>query len=90
MQPNRSSSGCRLVWDGQLTKLAKAWLALAWLLLATGCAQVGPEQQRLVSKPNMTFSDSLVFSYQNGLIPQVEPGSAFSGGAQSSGCTSCK
>lgn len=63
---------------------------LAVMLLASGCVQVGAHQQRLVSKANMTFSDSLVFGYQNKLLPQVEPGSAFSGGAQSSGCTSCK
>ncbi len=59
-------------------------------LLCAGCAHVGPQHQRLLSKSNMTFSDSAVFSYQDKLLPQVEPGSAFSGGAQASGCTSCK
>jgi len=60
------------------------------VLCLAGCVQVPVNQQRLVSKPNMEFSDSLVFNYQNKLLPQVEPGAAFSGGAQSSGCTSCK
>jgi hypothetical protein len=55
-----------------------------------GCTQIEPQQQRLVSKPNMEFSDSPVFNYQNKLTPQLEPGSTSSGGAQSSGCTSCK
>jgi hypothetical protein len=57
---------------------------------STGCTYVGPQQQRLVSKPNMEFSDSPVFSYQNNLTPQLEPGSAAPGSVQSSGCTSCK
>lgn len=70
-------------------RLAAA-LALAVALGAPGCAHVPAYQQRLVSKPNMQFSDSLVFGYQHKLVPQVEPGSAFSGGPQSSGCTSCK
>jgi hypothetical protein len=70
--------------------LGSAAVGLASSLLFTGCAQVGPQQQRLVSKPNMEFSDSVVFGYQHKLVSQVEPGSAFGGGAQSSGCTSCK
>ncbi len=63
---------------------------LAVLLACAGCAQVGAHQQRLVSKPNMEFSESLVFGYQHKLLPQVEPGSAFSAAAQGGGCTSCK
>jgi len=65
-------------------------LALVVCLAMAGCVQVPAHQQRLVSKPNMEFPDSLVFNYQNRLLPQVEPGSTFSGGAQSSGCASCK
>jgi hypothetical protein len=69
-------------------------LALTLVLFASvslpGCARVGAHQQRLVSKPNMTFSDSVVFGYDQKLVPQVEPGSAFSAGAQASGCTSCR
>jgi hypothetical protein len=68
----------------------KSLLALAVFLALTGCVQVPANRQRLVSKSNMGFSESLVFNYQNKLLPQVEPGSTFSGGAQSSGCTSCK
>ncbi len=59
-------------------------------LLLGGCANVPVHQQRLVAKPNMTFSDSLVFNYGNSLQSQIEPGSATTGGAASSGCTSCK
>ncbi|HJN81734.1 MAG TPA: hypothetical protein QF478_03070 [Verrucomicrobiota bacterium] len=51
---------------------------------------MGISEQRLVSKPNMLFSQSGVFIYQNRLIAQIEPGSATSGGAQAAGCTSCK
>ncbi len=47
-------------------------------------------EQRLLSKPNMTFSDSYLYAYQPRLTAQVEPGAAASGGAQAAGCTSCK
>jgi hypothetical protein len=60
------------------------------VLVCTGCVAVAPNEQRLVSKPNMVFSESAVFGYDNKLLSQMEPGSAFSGGCQSSGCTSCK
>lgn len=70
--------------------LKKISFAAVLLSLCSGCATVGPQQQRLVSKANMVFSESVVFDYTNKLLPQTEPGSAFSGGAQSSGCTSCK
>lgn len=55
-----------------------------------GCARVPVAAQRLVSKPNMVFGDSYVFADARRLIGQVEPGSAFSGGAQAAGCTACK
>jgi hypothetical protein len=59
-------------------------------LLASGCATVGPEQQRLVSKPNMQFSRLLAWSYNSKLMPQIQPGLAISGGAQASTCTTCR
>ncbi len=59
-------------------------------LLAGGCAGVGPEQQRLVSKPNMQFSRLLAWSYNSKLMPQIQPGLAISGGAQASTCTTCR
>ena len=65
--------------------------ACGWLaLLASGCATVGPEQQRLVSKPNMQFSRLLAWSYNSKLMPQIQPGLAISGGAQASTCTTCR
>ena len=63
------------------------------LVCAVGCASVGQvsiSEQRLVSKPNMLFSQSGVFIYQNRLIAQIEPGSATSGGGQAAGSTTCK
>jgi len=76
---------------GFVPKHLKPICFVALLALAgSGCAWVGPRQQRLVSKPDMVFSESAFLSYQNQLFEQVEPGSAFSGGAQSGGCTSCK
>lgn len=49
------------------------------------CKSVPFYAQRLLSKPNMTFSDSLTYSYQPRLTVQVEPGSASWGGAQVTG-----
>jgi hypothetical protein len=71
---------------------AAAWvLALLFAVVAgAGCARVPIASQRLVSKPNMVFGDTMVFNDQRRLIAQIEPGSAFSGGAQAAGCTACK
>ena len=56
-----------------------------------GCSSPAVRQQRLVSKPNMLFSDSSAFTYNSArLLPQLEPGAATSGGAQNAGCTSCR
>ena len=64
---------------------------LAAVLLLAGCSSPTVRQQRLVSKPNMLFSDSSVFTYNSArLLPQLEPGSATSGGAQNAGCTACR
>jgi hypothetical protein len=58
--------------------------------LVNGCALVGPEQQRLVSKPNMQFSPAVVYSDSSQLLIQVQPGLATAGGAQPSTCTLCR
>jgi hypothetical protein len=82
-----SKKGC----VGIVPKHLKQICLVAVLALAgSGCAVVGPRQQRLVSKPDMVFSQLAFLSYQNPLLEQVEPGSAFCGGAQPGGCTSCK
>ncbi len=77
-----------------MAKLGRASLALAGgalaSLLLSGCATVGVEEQRLVSKPNMQFSKSAVFNYSSKILPQVQPGLATSGGAQASTCTVCR
>ena len=62
---------------------------LCGVMLLTGCARVLPRHQRLVSKPNMQFSDSLVFSYQDRLLSQIESGSTSFSGGHSAGCASC-
>lgn len=64
-------------------------LLLCAILILAGCAHVPPRQQRLVSKPNMQFSDSAIFSYQDRLLSQFESGSAASVGGQSGDCGSC-
>jgi hypothetical protein len=55
-----------------------------------GCSTVNVAEQRLVSKSNMVFSDSPVFSDTSNYHPLLEPGTAGSGGGQASECTSCK
>ena len=72
----------------------RGWLTslviLAAGLASSGCKAVPIMEQRLVSKPNMVFSDSPVFAYQSRVVSQIEPGSAMSGGAQAAGCTACR
>ncbi len=68
-----------------------AFILLVWVLIAaSGCTHVKVTEQRLVSKPNMLFSDSPVFNYQSRFISQIEPGSAADGGNQGTGCTTCQ
>lgn len=63
-------------------------ICCSFLLLA-GCVTVPPSQQRLVSKPNMQFSGSVVFNYHDKLLTQMESGSASFTGGQSGSCGSC-
>jgi len=65
-------------------------LLLFCAMIFQGCNTVAVHEQRLISKPNMTFSDSYLYAFQPRLTAQVEPGSAASGGAQAAGCTSYK
>ena len=64
-------------------------LLLFGILMLTGCVSVSPNQQRLVSKPNMQFSGSVVFSYHDKLLTQMESGSASFTGGQAGNCGSC-
>jgi hypothetical protein len=73
---------------GRIALLGGCGLAL---LSVTGCTAMRPSEQRLVAKPNMTFSDSAAFTYNSSrLFPQMATGFAATGGAQNSGCTSCR
>jgi len=68
-------------------------LLMALVLVAqggAGCKAVPVMEQRLVSKPNMVFSDSPVFAYQSRMLMQIDPGAALSSGAQAAGCTACR
>ncbi len=60
------------------------------VLLAGGCVPVPVWQQRLVAKPGMIFSGSVVLAPQPALLGQIEPGRAAAGGAQAVGCSSCR
>ncbi|EDY84420.1 hypothetical protein VDG1235_4051 [Verrucomicrobiia bacterium DG1235] len=59
-------------------------------LVLAGCSTVPAYQQQHLSKPGMTFSDSLVETTQASLTSQMEPGAETSGGAQASGCSACR
>jgi hypothetical protein len=63
---------------------------LAAALLGGGCAQVPVWEQRLVAKPGMVFSGSVVQATQPALLGQLEPGRASAGGASAVGCSSCR
>ncbi|HXG48829.1 MAG TPA: hypothetical protein VNO52_14490 [Methylomirabilota bacterium] len=65
-------------------------LAAVALALLAGCAGGPGGQQRLVWQPNMLFADESPFTYASRLLPQVEPGLAFTGGAQASTCSACR
>lgn len=66
-----------------------AVLLIFHIIMLAGCVSVAPRQQRLVSKPNMQFSGSIVFSYHDRLLTQIESGSASFIGGQSGSCGSC-
>lgn len=82
------------VWAAVNPRLRLCVLAAVGLLLAlgsSGCAAPSVRQQRLVAKANMTFSEAAAFSYNSPrLLGQLATGIASTGGAQNSGCTSCR
>ena len=63
--------------------------SVCFLLMFAGCVSVKPHQQRLVSKPNMQFSESVIFSYEDKSLTQIESGSASFIGGQSGSCGAC-
>jgi hypothetical protein len=65
--------------------------AMLALLAVGGCANPAVRPQRLVAKPNMTFSDSAVLTYNAPrLLPQIGPGFPGGDASQNSGCSSCR
>ncbi len=64
--------------------------ALTASLVLSACTSVPAYKQQYVSKPGMTFSDSLVEGEADLLPSQLEPGSQTSGGSQASGCSACR
>ena len=78
-----------LVGNRSLSFLYLISLPVCFLLMLSGCVSVKPHQQRLVSKPNMQFSESVIFNYQDRSLTQIESGSASFIGGQSGGCGSC-
>lgn len=84
------SSLCVPTMDSPDQDIWKLFAVLIAFTILSGCSAADASHQRLVSKPNMQFSESSVFTYQGRLFAQTEPGNASSGGSQSAGCTSCR
>jgi len=70
---------------------------LVWVILLLGasqlltcCSSLIVEQQRLVSRPNMQFSEMRAFNDPTRISSQLEPGRVATGGAQASVCTTCR
>jgi hypothetical protein len=76
--------------DPARVRLALRALALVLLALAGGCATVGPQDQRLVSKPNMQFSRTAAYSYAWKLESNLLTGLQSPAGATATTCASCK
>ena len=74
-------------YRGFLTRFLPAAVILIFL---GGCANVPVYEQGLVSKVGMTRTDSMVQGDRVNLLPQIEPGSAISGGSVAAGCTVCR
>lgn len=70
--------------------LARILPAAVFLIFLGGCANVPVYEQGLVSKVGMTRTDSMVQGDRVNLLPQIEPGSAISGGSVAAGCTVCR
>ncbi|NLA74070.1 MAG: hypothetical protein GX846_01095 [Deltaproteobacteria bacterium] len=64
-------------------------ILICGILFMSGCAGISKKDMRLVSKPNMQFSGSAIFNYQDKLLTQFESSSASFTGGQSGDCGSC-
>jgi hypothetical protein len=60
------------------------------VMLLAGCATRRMQDELLVTRPNMQFSRTVIYSYTSKIMPQIQPGLAVSGGAQASSCTMCR
>jgi hypothetical protein len=69
--------------------VARLCAALFFVAALSGCV-VGPQDQRLVSKSSMLFSEYAVFNDSTRLLPQTETGRAFNVGGQAGSCTACR
>ena len=77
--------------DSRTARMVAAVGAGLVALALTGCTSPAVRQQRLVARPNMTFSDAAAFQYNSSrIMPQLATGLAGSAGSQNSGCTSCR
>ena len=89
IRPAAPNSRTLMIVRANRFAVAGSCAALAFAL--AGCSTPAVRQQRLVAKPNMTFSDSAAFQYNSfRLLTQQATGLAGAGGPQNSGCTSCR
>jgi hypothetical protein len=74
-------------------RIRRAWAAVALTgmgLLASGCATVPAYDQAYLSKPNMTFENSLVHNTEPAFQNAFEPGSHGGASANATGCAACQ
>jgi hypothetical protein len=77
--------------ETRLRRFSFAGSLLVVAMMFIGCSAPAVRQQRLVAKPNMTFSDAAAFQYNSSrLLGQQATGLAGATGPQNSGCTSCR
>ena len=90
VEPESPQPRSEVRFRGKRFQAATIIVAVA-LVAVAGCSGPSVAQQRLVAKSNMTFSGSSAFAYNSSrLLPQLASGFGSSGGAQNSGCTSCR
>jgi len=85
------SNGDLQVMEARVRRISIVGCLLAAAMVFAGCSAPAVQQQRLVAKPNMTFSDAAAYQYNSSrLLGQQATGLAGTTGPQNSGCTSCR
>ena len=78
-------------WDRPHGRTLRRTGALfAALGVLCGCRVIDTTDQRLLSKPGMSFANPRAFEFGIGLTMQVEPGASAAGSREAHNCPTCK